>query len=223
MPKTARDAASFLGVELGSLDRLRAGGCSYEARPAEALFPRREPDTKKATDTKAAPQPDAASTAAGDVDPFARLEIRIGRIEEVREHPDADALWALIVDIGGEKRSICAGLRAHVTADELRGRKVAVLANLKPAKLRGIESRGMILATDARSGKVVPVDPGDAESGDLVRVEGIAPEPKSKLAIRDFEKTPLEMKDGVVTYRGRELRTGAGPLRADADDGASVR
>ena len=186
------------------------------------LFPRRDaPETPAAGPAGEARPP--APGGGGAADPFSKLEIRVGRIEEAVEHPNADTLFALTVDIGSEKRSICAGLRGHVTAGDLAGRKVLVLANLKPATLRGIESRGMVLATDRRDGKVVPVDPGDASPGDLAAVEGIPSSPKSKVSKGDFEKAPLEIRSGIVTYRGMPLRTPAGPVRCDAEDGAPVR
>jgi tRNA-binding EMAP/Myf-like protein len=129
----------------------------------------------------------------------------------------------MTVDLGAEKRSICAGLRAHLKAEDLMGRKVLVLANLKPAQLRGIESAGMILATDRKDGKVVPVDPGAASVGDLARVEGITSSPKSKLSKGEFDKAPLEIQAGKVTYGGKPLQTPAGFLVCDAEDGARVR
>jgi methionyl-tRNA synthetase len=223
MPRTAEQAAASLGFSIGPLDGLTPASMTYRVRAEQPLFPRRE----KATVPEAPPEP-AGKTAletkpAAAADPFARLEIRIGRIEEVREHPNADSLFAMVVDIGGEKRSICAGLRGHVKLEDLRGRKVVVLANLKPAQLRGIESKGMVLATDTKGGKVVPVDPGEAEPGELVTVEGIAPEPKAKLSKSDFEKAPLVMAGGRVTYRGKPLRTSRGELTCEAENGAPVR
>jgi len=128
------------------------------------------------------------------------------------------------VDLGGgDVRSVCAGLRQHLGIDDLRDRKVIVLSNLEPAKLRGVESRGMILATDRKDGKVVPVDPGEAGIGDLVTVEGVPSEPKPKLSKGDFEKAPLEIRGGAVVYGGKPLRTKSGPVRCDAEDGARVR
>ena len=158
-----------------------------------------------------------------EVDPFAKLELRVGIIEEVNEHPDADSLYAMSVDIGGEKRSICAGLREHLSADDLQDRKVLIVANFKPAKFRGIDSRGMILASDLADGTVCPVDPGEAESGDLATVEGIESRPKKKLSKSLFEKVPLLMQDGKVTYAGKPLKTPAGAITCEAADGASVR
>jgi len=129
----------------------------------------------------------------------------------------------LTVDVGGDKRSICAGLREHVRPDELQDHRVLVLANLKPAVLRGVESRGMVLAADRKDGKVIPVDPGTAMSGDLVTVEGVEPRPKKKLSKSEFEKAPLVVLDGLVTYQGKPLTTPKGTVTCDSDDGAPVR
>ena len=221
MPATARAIGGSLGFEIRKLSDLSSGPASYRVTLEKALFPRREKKVAAGA-APGAPGPQAAQ-GAGPTDPFAKLEIRVAYIEEAMDHPNADALFAMTVDVGGEKRSICAGLREYLTADDLRGRKAIVLANLKPLQLRGIESRGMILATDRRDGKVVPVDPGDAKVGELVTVEGIESKPKSKISMSEFEKAPLEMQGGAVTYRGKALRTSAGPIRCDAQDGSKVR
>jgi methionyl-tRNA synthetase len=231
MPQTAASIAGALGFPLGRLP-LSALETSSTVTATPPLFPRRERPKAEGARGGGARQEGAGSLGPmappgeeeAAKDPFARLEIRIGRIKDVREHPDAGSLFAMTVDLGGgDERSICAGLRAHLTAAELAGRKVAVLANLKPALLRGVESRGMILASDRRDGKVVPVEPGDAPLGELVVVEGTRAAPKKKLSKGDFEKAPLEVRGGVVMYAGKALRTSAGELRCDADDGAVVR
>jgi len=78
---------------------------------------------------------------------FGRFDIRIGVILSAEAHPNADKLIVMKVDLGplGE-RQLVAGLRGHYEAEELVGRKVVVLTNLEPAKLRGVESQGMLLA-----------------------------------------------------------------------------
>jgi len=216
MPRVATSMADSLGFALATMAAVGDAAQVCAVKTSEPLFPRRD-DAAKKTAPAAAPARGEAS------DPFAKLEIRVGRIDEVREHPDAEQLFAMIVDLGTEKRSICAGLRKHLTREDLLGRKVAVLANLKPAMLRGIESAGMILASDRADGAVVPVDPGTAPLGDLITVEGIETQPKSKLSKSNFEKVPLVMHGGVVTYAGKPLRTSIGPLACDATDGAPVR
>jgi len=77
---------------------------------------------------------------------FQRLALRVGRIVKAEDHPQADRLLVLEVDLGGETRQVVAGIKGSYSPAELVGKSVAVVANLKPAKLRGIESQGMVLA-----------------------------------------------------------------------------
>src|SRR3989442_1128739 len=75
-----------------------------------------------------------------------RLDLRVAQIADVQELPNADNLYVLQVDIGGERRQIVAGIRKNYPKDQLRGRKIVVLLNLEPATLRAIESRALLLA-----------------------------------------------------------------------------
>ena len=80
-------------------------------------------------------------------DEFAKLDLRVGRIVKAENHPDADRLFVLQVDDGsGTPRQLCAGIRGYYNAEELVGRTVIIVANLAPRKIRGQESRGMLLA-----------------------------------------------------------------------------
>jgi methionyl-tRNA synthetase len=83
---------------------------------------------------------------------FEKFDLRVGEIKKVEDHPSADKLIVMEVDIG-EKRTLVAGLKEYYKKEELVGKKIIVLSNLAPRTLRGIESRGMLLAADA--GKVV--------------------------------------------------------------------
>ena len=89
------------------------------------------------------------------IDDFKRLDLRIGRITAAEEISGADKLYRLTVDIGDEIRTLVAGIREHYSIDDLTGRQIIVVANLKPAKIRGIESKGMLLAAD--DGKILSV------------------------------------------------------------------
>lgn len=93
----------------------------------------------------AAPVPSAPVTVAiGD---FRKLDLRIGKIVSAEDHPNADKLYVLRIDIGGgETRQIVAGVKEFVPRDSLPGKSVVVLCNLPTAKLRGVESQGMMLA-----------------------------------------------------------------------------
>lgn len=75
-----------------------------------------------------------------------RLDIRVGKIVEVSKHPDADTLYVEKIDLGeAVPRTIVSGLAKYVPIEQMKDRSVAVLCNLKPAKMRGVESQGMVL------------------------------------------------------------------------------
>ena len=93
-------------------------------------------------------------------DDFAKLELRVATIVEAKVHPNADKLLVLQVDLGAEKKQICAGIRAYYLPEQLVGKQVIVVANLEPRPLRGEISQGMLLAaTDPTSGRVVIITP----------------------------------------------------------------
>ncbi|MCY4487490.1 MAG: methionine--tRNA ligase subunit beta [Deltaproteobacteria bacterium] len=99
------------------------------------------------------------------IDDFRNLDLRIGTVTSAEPHPNADRLMVLKVDLGSEERQLVAGIRGHYSAEDLTGRQLVVVANLKPAKLRGIESQGMILAASADDQLVIltpeqPIKPG---------------------------------------------------------------
>jgi methionyl-tRNA synthetase len=77
---------------------------------------------------------------------FAKLELRVARVLEVRPHPNADRLLLLRVDVGDEQKQIVAGIRQHYTPEQLTGKLIVVVNNLEPAMLRGETSNGMLLA-----------------------------------------------------------------------------
>ena len=80
------------------------------------------------------------------IDDFRKLELRIAEIKEVNDHPNADKLLILTVDLGDRQKQVVAGIKSFYSKDELLGRQEVLVDNLEPAILRGIESQGMILA-----------------------------------------------------------------------------
>lgn len=101
---------------------------------------------------------------------FARLDLRVARVLEAREHPNAEKLFLLQIDLGAERRQLCAGLRGHYTAEQLVGRNVIVVANLAPRKMRGEVSQGMLLAaSSADKSRVILLTP-ESEIGPGSRV-----------------------------------------------------
>jgi tRNA-binding protein len=82
-----------------------------------------------------------------EFDEFAKVDLRVAKITQAELHPNADRLVKLQLDDGsGEPRQICAGIRGHYEPDELVGRSIVIVANLKSRTIRGEESRGMLLA-----------------------------------------------------------------------------
>lgn len=80
------------------------------------------------------------------IDEFKKLELKVATIIKAEPHPNADKLLVLQIDLGSEERQIVAGIKGHYAPEELVGRQVVVVANLETAKLRGVESQGMLLA-----------------------------------------------------------------------------
>ena len=108
----------------------------------------------------AAPAP-APAPAVTDgrltIDEFMKIDLRVARVLTAERVPNSKKLVKMEVDLGSEKRTIVAGIAEAYEADALVGRSVAIVANLKPAKLMGIESNGMVLAASPEGGKPILV------------------------------------------------------------------
>lgn len=92
---------------------------------------------------------------------FQQLDLRIGTVVQAEDHPNADRLVVLQVDLGTERRQLVAGIKQTYAPATLIGKQVLVVANLKPAMLRGVESQGMVLAShdDTRLALLTPDAP----------------------------------------------------------------
>ncbi len=142
---------------------------------------------------------------------FGRLQLKVGLIREVANHPDADQLYCLSVDMGEqEPRSIVAGLRKSYTTEELSGRKVIMLANLKPVKLRGIESQGMILVCKHRN-KMELLDASPFEPGQIVTVDDQDID-HSEVTIEEFNEADLIVKNGFLMIGDQKCNIGGIPV-----------
>ena len=121
-----------------------------EAMANEELNPTPAPTAAPAPSTPAGGAASAAAPAAGAekiaIEDFAKVEMRVGQVKTAERIVGADKLLKLTVDIGSEVRQICAGIAQYYEPEALIGRKVIVVVNLAPRKLRGVESNGMIVA-----------------------------------------------------------------------------
>ncbi len=100
---------------------------------------------------------------------FQKIDLKIAEIKDAREHPNADKLLVLMVDIEGETRQIVAGIRSSYKVEDLCGKKIIVVANLEPAVIRGEESNGMLLAASSDNVPVLLVPERDVPSGSKVK------------------------------------------------------
>ena len=125
-------------------------------------------NTKKANEIKAtpvAPQRDAVS-----YDDFSKMDIRVGTILEAERVPKTDKLLKLTIDTGIDKRTVVSGIAGYFTPEQAIGKKVSMLVNLEPRKIRGIESHGMILMAQDADGRLEFVAPlTDVRNGSEVK------------------------------------------------------
>ena len=105
-----------------------------------------------------------------DFNDFMKVELKVGKITSVEEHPNADKLYVVNLDDGEQGRVICAGIKQYYTAEQLTGMQVVFVSNLQPRPLRGVTSEGMMLAADDGNGqvKLITVD-GEISTGSTVR------------------------------------------------------
>lgn len=127
----------------------------------------------KAEAPKAEAKKEAKPAAAADgeitIDDFAKIDLRVATVVAAERVPKTDKLIKLQVKIGDEERTIVSGIAQHYESENLIGKNVIVIANLKPAKLRGIESRGMVLAASDGEGNLVLADAPGIASGSKVK------------------------------------------------------
>lgn len=151
-----------------------------------------------------------------------KLDIRVGVIQEAWEHEEADKLFCEKIDIGEEEpRSIASGLRAYYKVEDLVGKRVLVLANLKARKLVGFPSHGMVLCASNDDSVVFVDPPADAAIGERVLCCGFEGEPASENQVgkkKILEKVFPDLKtdsNGVASYKGIPLTAGSGSCVAE--------
>jgi methionyl-tRNA synthetase len=177
MPQVAREIARQLGVgeappwnDATAMDALPAGHALQEPKP---IFPRLQTKAEPKQPPAPAPEPPTqGATTMQDtitIDDFKRLQIRIATVTAAEPVPKSTKLLKLTLDVGGETRTIVAGIAEDYAPDQLVGKQIPVLVNLQPALIRGIVSEGMMLAADV-DGKAVLLHPDrEVPSGSGVR------------------------------------------------------
>jgi len=172
MPQTAEKILKQIGVkDFSALDLagIRKDDALTAGSPLirdESLFPRVSQEKESATSVKKAPVIDLKPEI--DYEEFAKVDLRVATILAAEAVPKSNKLLKIKVDIG-EERSIVAGIGKDYTPQELIGKKIVVVVNLKPAKLMGVESYGMLLATDTDKGLTVLTFDREAKTGAKIR------------------------------------------------------
>ncbi|CAO3627092.1 unnamed protein product [Mucor fragilis] len=192
-----------------------AAGKDNKKGPVEGGKPKKE---KK----KAEKKPAAAAPVETDQPVVSRIDIRVGLIKSVKKHEGADSLYVEEIDIGEEEpRTIVSGLVKWYPVEEMENRIVFVVANLKPASMRGVKSYGMVLCASAADGSAVellaPVDTSKVKPGDRVFVEGQEGEPEKVLNPKkkywETVQPELHTNDDLIAYYGDKpllIRTASG-------------
>ncbi|KAL9559042.1 hypothetical protein MBANPS3_000605 [Mucor bainieri] len=192
-----------------------AAGKDNKKGPAEGGKPKKE--KKKAEKKPAAPAP-----VETDQPVVSRIDIRVGLIKSVKKHEGADSLYVEEIDIGEEEpRTIVSGLVKWYPVEEMENRIVFVVANLKPASMRGVKSYGMVLCASAADGSAVellaPVDTSKVKPGDRVFVEGQEGEPEKVLNPKkkywETVQPELHTDDNLIAHYGDKpllVRTASG-------------
>ncbi|XP_069478556.1 tyrosine--tRNA ligase, cytoplasmic [Ambystoma mexicanum] len=166
-----------------------------------------------------------------DAEP-SRLDLRVGKVIAVGKHPDADSLYVETIDVGeAQPRTVVSGLVQYVSAEQLQDRMVVLLCNLKPQKMRGVESQAMLLcaSTAGENRQVEPLDPPEGSApGDRVFVEGYEsgkPDEELKPKKKVFEKLQAEFKisgDFQAQWRQKNFMTKLGNVTCKTLNGANI-
>ena len=160
-----------------------------------------------------------------------RLDIRVGKIVSVSRHPDADSLYVEQIDLGeAQPRTIVSGLVKYFTPEQLTGQMVCVLANLKPSKLRGVMSEGMVLCANSEDGELVELvsPPPTVPVGERVQCHKYRGEADPVLNPRQkfYGLVMAKLKTnaaGVATYEGEVLETSKGAVTVKSLKDATIR
>ncbi|KAJ1641342.1 hypothetical protein T492DRAFT_583087 [Pavlovales sp. CCMP2436] len=154
---------------------------------------------------------------------MSRLEFRVGVILEAEKHPEADNLYVEQIDCGdGAPRTVVSGLAGLIPLEELKGARVVVICNLKPATMKGVESKAMVLCASSELDGVklvqIVTPPEGAPPGERVLFPGFEGEPETNPnAIKKkkiWETVAPDLKTNascVATYRGVPFTTSKGP------------
>jgi methionyl-tRNA synthetase len=219
LPKTGERIAKMLG-ERGDAKWEDAGKLALESgrkigKP-EILF--RKIEEKELAELRERFSGGSASAPRKGVEKgisFSDLDLEAGEIVSVGEHPDAEKLYVEKVRLGDGEIQVVSGLVGHITKEELLGKRAIIVRNLAPAKLRGVESQGMLLVAEGKDGEIEVLE--GAEGGGKVLLEGEteagAREAKKTITFKEFSKVKITVEGGSLLHGGKKLVCRGGEIR----------
>jgi len=104
-----------------------------------------------------------------NIEDFRKIELKIAEIKEVQDHPNADKLYLVTLDLGDKTKQVVAGIKGSYAKEDLMGKQVVVVDNLEPALLRGVESQGMLLAASDETGITIVSPERKMKLGSIVK------------------------------------------------------
>ncbi len=167
-PESSEKIAEMLNTEIHTeegfdelLDPLLGGiESGHELGEREILFEKIDPEEKMEKEEEKEEEKHLLNTETVSFEDFTDMDIRVGKIKSVEEHPNADKLYKVTLEVDeGVTLQTCAGLKNHYEKGDLEGRKAVVLANLEPTELRGEKSECMMLAAEDEEGNVSLLSP----------------------------------------------------------------
>jgi methionyl-tRNA synthetase len=213
IPETSQRIAKTLGLDSMEWDQLGVlSGIDRIGRPKLLFKKLEDEEIGKLRQRFSGSQEDRMKSADEFMD---KLDLRVARIEEVERHPRADKLYIETINLGNETRQIVSGLVGYYSEEELIGRNILLVYNLKAAKLRGVKSEGMLLAAE-RGETVEVVFADDAEPGDRVTLEGSEPSeqpPNKEITIDEFFEIPIKVESFTLKIEGRALTVRGTPIQ----------
>lgn len=197
----------------------------------EALMPKEKPHSKPAEKAKNESKP-AGNVSPAETDPAAyfnsHIELLVAKIEKVETNPQGDKLYVETMDDGsGTPRIIQSGLRPYLKEEELLGKHVIIAANLAPRKMKGVESRGMLLACDYTEDgkeKVELLTAPWAAPGTVISLEGSEPcEKPAKIDIDKFCKVSYKIENHNFMIAGKKALAAGKEITTEKADNCDVK
>ena len=214
MPQTSEKINSQLNIKAGDFGDCEFGLVEiYKIKKKEILFKKFD-----------VPKPPEYHEKKEDELGFEDFDFRVGEIKGVKDHPNADKLYIEEIDLGkdtSDKLQVVSGLREYYKKEELIGKKVIILRNLKPAVIRGVESQGMLLAAVKEKKLSLLIAPKSRNGGRVFI--NLREKARKEVTINDFEKILLKTKDKKVVYQDMILRTEEEEIKLDKNIGDNAK